>query len=273
MKRLIALALVFSVLLAHADTNIVKREHRKLTEAERAARRAEMAAKRAARIAADGGWVVKPSKDNVARVVSAQGRVPLDVIEKFVAQFNTGLRMYIEVSQIASSADVWQTLRNAQNMPRTGAVMLVVDDESLPRILCAMEEGWSILNVRDLDSDMPPKDVYEKRIGKEINRAFAQAFGAGISYNRPCVMVPAFSLRDIDAIEFPVISPEAMSKMEEVGNKRHIDRMIRTTYKIACREGWAAAPTNEVQRKVWKEVHDLPTNPIKIEFDPKTDRK
>ena len=272
MNKLVSLLVVCAMSLAQAGTNEIGKTRRPLTEPERAARRAQMAAKRAARIAADGGWVVKPSKENVARVVSAQSKVSIDTIKKYVDQFNTGLRMYIDVSELDPAGDTRTTLKKAQSLPRTGVVTLIVDDERLPRIVGAMEEGWSILNVKDLDSDMPPKDVYEKRIGKEVNRAFAQAFGAGISYNRPCVMVPAFTLRDIDAIEFPVVSPEAMSKMEEVGNKKRIDRMIRTTYRVACREGWAAAPTNDVQKAVWKEVHELPSEPLKIKYDPKTDK-
>ena len=40
------------------------------------------------------------------------------------------------------------------------------------------------------------------------------------------------------------------------------------TYRQACIEGWAAKPTNDVQRTVWKSVLDErrrgPTNPIRI---------
>lgn len=229
-------------------------------------------AKRAAKIAADGGWVLKPFVGNCARVVSAQRKVPLATVQGIVDQFNTGLIMNIEVTETEPYADVWATLEKAKKLPRTGVVMLIVDDAKTPRILAAMEDGWSILNVHDLDSDLPPKDVYDNRVRKEINRAFAQAFGAGLSFNRPCAMEPAITLADIDAIKFPVISPEAMSKMSEIGKMRKIDRRIRTTYRIACRDGWAPAPTNDVQKKIWEEVRKLPSDPIKIKFDPKRDK-
>lgn len=235
------------------------------TKEDRATRAAKLMAKRAAKVAADGGWVVKPCVGNFARVVSAQRKVPLDVVRAMVDQFNTGLLMSIEVTETEPAADAWAALEMARKMPRTGVVMLIVDDAKMPRILSAMEDGWSVLNVRDLDSDMPPKDIYENRVRKEINRAFAQAFGAGLSFNRPCALEPAITLTDIDAITFPVISPEAMSKMQEIGKMRKIDRKVRATYRIACREGWAAAPTNDVQRRVWDEVHTLPTKPITIE--------
>ncbi len=176
--------------------------------------------------------------------------------------------MCVEVNEIAPENDVWATLEKAKAIPRTGLLTLVVEDDKLPRIVSAYEDGWSILNVKGLDADMPPKDVYENRLRKEINRAFAQSAGAGISLNRPCVMEPARSLTEIDALKFPVVSPEAMAKIQEVGQKRNVEMLVVTTYKSACQAGWAPAPTNDVQKKIWDDVHALPTNPMTIKYDP-----
>ena len=38
-----------------------------------------------------------------------------------------------------------------------------------------------------------------------------------------------------------------------------------TTYRRACQEGWAAAPTNKWQQAVWDEVRALPKKPLKLE--------
>ena len=42
----------------------------------------------------------------------------------------------------------------------------------------------------------------------------------------------------------------------------------RTTYKRACQEGWAPAPTNAYQKAIWEQVkadkERGPTNPITI---------
>ena len=46
----------------------------------------------------------------------------------------------------------------------------------------------------------------------------------------------------------------------------------QTTYKKACQEGWAPAPTNEYQKAIWDKIHSVPANPMKIEFDPKKGR-
>ena len=43
-------------------------------------------------------------------------------------------------------------------------------------------------------------------------------------------------------------------------------------YQIACREGWAPPPTNDVQKAVWEKVHSIPDKPLTIEYDPKNDK-
>jgi hypothetical protein len=36
--------------------------------------------------------------------------------------------------------------------------------------------------------------------------------------------------------------------------KRGIPQLERTTYRLAVKEGWAPAPTNDIQRAVWDKV-------------------
>ena len=150
-------------------------------------------------------------------------------------------------------------------------IILENNYEAFSKEFDSIEKEFDLISysyVNGIDDDLPPKDVYENRLRKEINRAFAQGAGAGLSLNKPCVMEPAFSLRELDAIQFPVISPEAMSKIQEVGNKKKIGRIVTKTYKTACEEGWAPAPTNDIQKAIWDNVRSLPTKPMKIEYDP-----
>ena len=274
MKTLICAVLAALAVVGLAETaatNAAAKPTKKFTPEQIAANRARRAARIAARIAAEGGMITKPNSGNFIRVVSAQKKIPLDQIKALVDQFNTGLCMWTEVSEIEPGATPFETLEKARKLPKTGLLTLVVDDDKCPVILSAMEECWSILNIRHLRDDLPPKDVYENRIRKELNRAVAQSAGAGISYNRPCALEPALTVTQLDALKFPVMSPEALSKVQEVGNLRGVDRIIGGTYKDACQEGWAPAPTNDVQKALWDEVHSIPSNPIKIKFDPKRD--
>ena len=47
---------------------------------------------------------------------------------------------------------------------------------------------------------------------------------------------------------------------------------LMVTYRKACTEGWAPAPTNDIQKAIWEKEHAIPKNPMKIEFDPKKGR-
>lgn len=268
MKTSLCLVLVFLLTAVVADTTPTKSPS-KLTPEQKAALVARRAERRAARIVAEGGLVTKPNAGNFIRIVSAQKTIPTQKLKELADQFNTGLCMWVEVSEIEPASTPLETLAKAQKLPKTGLLTLVVDDEKLPVILSAMEDCWSILNVRHLRDDLPPKDVYENRVRKELNRAVAQSAGAGISYNRPCALEPAFTVAQVDALKFPVMSPEALSKVQEVGKMRGVDRLIMTTYKSACQAGWAPAPTNEVQRTIYKQVHDAPSEPMQIKYDPK----
>lgn len=234
-----------------------------LTSQEKRARRK---ARMEARIAAEGGIVAKPNNGKFARVVNCQKKVSTDFIKSVVNQFNTGLNVFIEVSEAEPEEDPFALAKKALAIPRTGMAAIIVDDDNLPTLLSAMEDGWSILNIRHLRDDLPPKAVYELRLRKEINRAFAEAAGAGLSFNGHCAMGPVYSLVDLDGLTFPVIGPEAMSKISQVCIKRGIPAFRSDTYLNACKEGWAPQPTNDIQKAIWDEVHTIPDQPLKIKY-------
>ena len=265
MKQFMTSSVIMFAIMICAFANDVQ-----LTAQEKRARRK---ARMEAKIAAEGGIISKPNTGNFARIVNCQKKVSTEFIKGVVAQFNTGLNIHIEVSALdTTTTNPFDLAELALAIPRTGLITLIVEDENLPPILSAIENGWAILNIKHLRNDLPPKSVYEMRLRKEINRAFAQAAGAGLSFNKPCVMEPVYKVTDLDAITYPVISPEAMNKIVQACNKRGIQTFISDTYKNACEEGWAPAPTNDVQKAIWDKVHAAPKSPMKIEFDPKKGR-
>ena len=85
------------------------------------------------------------------------------------------------------------------------------------------------------------------------------------------VMSPVKTPEDLDAvkIEFPMPLP----LLGAIGNhmvKAGMEATVTAYYRQACTEGWAPAPTNEVQKAIWDKAHAVPAKPMKIEFDPKT---
>ena len=229
-------------------------------------------ARRAARLAANGGLVTKPQTGNLIRIVNAQKTVDFAYIKQIANDINTGLCVNMDVSDMEAGKCPFEDVEKVMQMPKTGVALLVVEDEKLPTILSAPESAWAILNVKKLNDDMPPKEVYDLRVRKELNRALASAFGAGVSFNKPCVMEPVFSKVDLDGLKMKIVGPEAISKMLDAGRMRGIEPIRVATYRRAATEGWAPPPTNDVQRAIMKEVHELPSNPIKIKYDPKTDK-
>lgn len=225
---------------------------------------ARIKAKRAAALAAKGGLVTKPISGNVVRIVSAQKTVDAGVIKQIAKDLNRGMNIGVEVSEMEAAGCAFETVEKALQIPKTAGVVLVVDDAKLPVLLSAPENAWSILNLKKLGEDFPPRDVYDVRVRKEVGRALAQAFGIGQSMNKPCLMDPVFSVSDLDKIKMPVLSPEAMSKVIDTAKLRGVSFIKTATYQQAVLEGWAPAPTNDVQKAIWDKAHQLPTAPIKI---------
>ena len=149
------------------------------------------------------------------------------------------------------------------------AAIFVITNTSLPRLLTASEEGWSIVNVEKLKEGNPSKGVLEKRVAIEVIRGLAQIFGSG---NSGMSMTAVTSLKDIDDIHHPGFPANAMKICMPQMKKLGFEPRVTATYRVACKQGWAPAPTNDVQKAIWDRVHAAPKNPMKIEYDPKKGR-
>lgn len=229
-------------------------------------------ARRMAALAAKGGLVTKPQSGNLVRIVNAQKSVATDFIRQVAKDACTGFRVGLEVSDMEAGQNPFEDVEKALKLPKTGIALLVVNDPKLPVLLSAPENAWAILNVRTLDEDMPPRNVLDLRVRRELCRGLASACGVGLSYNRPCVMEPVYSKTDLDSLKMNMLGPEAISKMLDAAKLRGVMPTKVATYRQACAEGWAPSPTNDVQKAIWNEVHSVPKNPMKIEFDPKKGR-
>lgn len=157
------------------------------------------------------------------------------------------------------------------NLKAKGAIW-IIDDESMPVSLTAAEDGWGVLNVAKILKDNPDQQKLSKRFTKYINRTFAYVNGVSDSPMMPaCVMNQAVGMAGVDALLCSTYSPEACSKIANYITLAGYKRCRRGTYYDACEEGWAPKPTNEVQKKIWDKVHQLPTKPLVIK--PESKRK
>lgn len=131
------------------------------------------------------------------------------------------------------------------------------------------EDFKAIVNVKALAADGAAADVVEARLRKELVRAGFFLMGSGSTQYD--VTKPIVGLKELDGLKENDVSAETVVHMS--GKAKAGVRTIRfSTYRQACKEGWAPAPTNDVQKAVWDEVHEIPKKPMKIEFDPKKGR-
>lgn len=228
----------------------------KLTMAERRARRD-------ARIAAEGGLIQRPIEGKVIRVMTKTDKVSVAQLEETTKEITGLLGFAVECVD-----------GSAQSNQRTGCLIVLNEQEKGPTLLIAPEDPWASINVKNLMADNPSADLLKTRVKKELWRAFGYAMGAANSNMQPCLMRPIYGLRDLDAEKVAILCPEPLSGITMSANRLNIAQSRMCTYKHACEEGWAPAPTNDVQKAVAAAVKaeaiKNPTNPIKIQYDPKT---
>lgn len=215
---------------------------------------AKRKAKRAAMIAAKGGLVTKPLSGRVVRVVNMQDVVGDAELRDVFKLVNLQLGYAWDMKTIAPGKCLFDIVAQEKSDGKTGLVLVVIDDPKKPFVLAAPEDAWGVLNISRLEAKAATPEVRKSRLMKSLSRTYAYAFGVGQSLNKPCVLDPAYSLSDLDALSMSELGPEPQMKISEVAEKRGLEVVHTVTYRQACLEGWAPAPTNEIQKAIFDEV-------------------
>ena len=219
-----------------------------------------------------GGYINKPdSAVGSVAIINAQKRVDEAEIRRAMAVIDKGVYVQTQLTNVNSVA-----LESISSLiAKTGSKLgvAVVEMEDFPALLHAPEAGWSVVNVTALATDNPKPETLAMRVRKELLRGFGLSTGCGNTLRGPIVMCEVNDLADLDSISREMYGPDAVAAIRAYLPKRGIKPWYRTTYRKACQEGWAPQPTNEYQKAIWDKVHAIPTKPIKIEFDPKIDKK
>ena len=141
------------------------------------------------------------------------------------------------------------------------AVMLA-DRPGKPLMLLAPEDGWGEVNV----ARIPAGEKFNAGCCKELLRAFGPLCGGGLSMQQGNILseVRLEKTYDLQNTLPQDVTIRQLKYLAEMGVKPQ----TRTTYRKACEEGWAPAPTNDVQKAIWEKVkadkERGPTNPITI---------
>ena len=211
-----------------------------------------------------GGPVTKPNtgKGAVRVVVAAQG-IPLDIMDEPFANMTKIVK--IDVKTVQGTKPALADAKGELKKYAAQAGVYVVEDDALPRMLVAPEEGWAFVNVKALKGGNVSGDRLVARARKEISRALMFVCGCG---NAGAVMQSVTSLVHLDRIPVDTFPPMARNQIIAHLNNLGVEPIHQASYLRACQEGWAPAPTNEYQRAIWEQVKSDkergPTNPITI---------
>ena len=270
-KMLIAVAAALLTGFSFADGESPSAKPvRDMTPQEREASHLRSMEKRARR---HGGMVAKKdSKKGRVVFVNEQRQVPADALESVAETIR--LRDRINVEFMAGSGEKTTPINAASKKDAIGAdviIFLTECDKCDTMMLAAPEGAWSIVNALAVCKGAGNDEIKRSRMAKMTERGFYCAAGAMNSQYPNSLMGAVRKPGDLDklSIEPPVdVIMRTLESLSSVG----VTPQIYATYKKACEEGWAPQPTNDVQKAIWNEVHKIPANPIKIEFDPKKGR-
>ena len=152
------------------------------------------------------------------------------------------------------------------------AVLIVVIDkmESSSPIILSPDERWTVVNVAALATDNPGETVLQSRFRTALTRAICLSCGGGSSKNKAVPTAPILEgIDDYDRMTAESLAPDQISFMNSYLNELGARPILRVTYDVACQQGWAAAPSNDVQKAIWNKVHQMPTEPLKIKPEAK----
>lgn len=213
-----------------------------------------------------GGYVVKPNSQRGCVVVfNAQKTVTSPELSGVIKKIETKLGYKAEIREI--EAVTIQDASKVKKDAKATVAVFVVEDATLPISLVSYEEHWGFVNIAKL-ADGADKVRLFGRANAETMRVLALASGAANSQFPMSLMKNLSTARALDGLDSE-LPYDVMNRMADTYNALGMTHEHKTTYRNACKEGWAPAPTNDVQQAIWDDVHASPTDPIKIKFEKK----
>ena len=224
------------------------------------------------KIKAMGGSIMVPnSMKGHILVANMQMKVPASELEKTVKQLIGMTRLDIRFMNVAGEVSPSVANKKVKELGANAVIFVTDSDKCDVSLLCAPENGWTIINSSVVTKDARNEIFAAARLRKELMRGFFAATGAMNSRYPGTIMNYIGKPSDLDKLveEIPVdMSMRTIDYLAKMG----VTPVQYTTYQRAVQNGWAPAPTNDIQKAIWDRVHAAPKNPMKIEFDPKKGR-
>ena len=224
-----------------------------------------------ARVMQKGGFVVYPNsqKGSVA-IIDIQDSISIE--ESFNEVFQSVKRQIpVKIEYIKKSAAEYTTLKSQS---KANFAVILTSEEKLPPSMIVPEEGYAVVNLEKYKKGLSlPKDnaAYKKRCAKATLKAFMLLCG-GCASRYPGHVGTALSVCDLD-LSHDKIPIDIQDGIKKYLSSAGVTPLRRTIYKKAVEEGWAPAPTNDIQKAIWDKIHAMPTAPIKIKPETKKVRE
>lgn len=205
-----------------------------------------------------------------ASFVFADTRSDTLLPDKLIGEIQEGCQIPVERRKV--SPDGRQPIQIATELlsdpSAVGGVVVIYDGTAGQPVLTVFPENRiTLLNVTPLRTDATP-EMFMARLTKEMWRSISFTAG-GTSANTPfCVMQPILSPADLDKLKCEMANPDVTGQIYNHARKFGFGVIETSTYRAACKAGWAPPPTNEFQKAIWERVKAEkergPTNPITI---------
>lgn len=204
-------------------------------------------------LARTGGLLPTPAEGPAILFLNTQTRVATDSIETTAKQIEKILRLSV-IAKAKSSDEPVKEAIGALSEKGTAAVIVIGDSTGYPSLLVAPENRWAMVNVAALAGNGVSSEALVDRTQKEVWRAFGFLLGASHSNYEQCLLKPVIRPSDLDTFKPKTLCPEPFGKIMTQAQAWGMKPLRMTTYRKAVEEGWAPAPTNDIQRSIWKEL-------------------
>lgn len=216
-------------------------------------KRPSPAERRAAILARTGGPIARPAKEPGVCFLNFQKKVPVEEF-RYALQGICGVFQMSAYSREGKPGDE-KNLKALVGNPHV-AVIAVVDEPGAPMLLTSPDECWAKINVAPLAADKPDDYKLKLRVNKQMWRAFAFVCGGCFTETPACLLKPARTVAELDGIKGTTIGPDSFLRVHSYLVDAKCAPAGMTSYRAAVKEGWAPAPTNDIQKAVWQSVKD-----------------
>ena len=220
-----------------------------------------------------GGLVYTQATGRHICIVNAQKTASTEDLQKAVDAVIIHLHMPFAIVSVGKKSDANDAIGRAKKDGAVGAIVVFDEEQGAEKkwIRKDVTLGVYRVNMAVLKRGAG-KAVLADRLRKMVWRSLAWTVGLEAGGGPSSILDRAATLKDLDAISAMTPGPLQHNAMVDRLEKREVKMIKVGTYRTACMQGWAPAPTNDVQKAIWEKVHALPKNPMKIEFDPKKGR-